>query len=421
MNNTTISGNDAGIGGGFYSYLSSTLTMNNCTISGNSASSGGGFYFLYGTGTINNSTISGNMATGQGGGIWGFYENVTINNATITDNTAPRGGGIFRYFPTNGMVLNRSIISGNHASSGGPEVYAQNGPWNINNYNVVGYGGSTRSYSLTIGSTDVIPSGALNSLLNPTLSSNGGPTLTHALVSGSVAMDLAPTTACTNAPISGLDQRGAVRVFDGDGTPSSNECDSGAVEMRETITVGTCGGTALSGSYDFTFLTGNTITIDILNGNGLTCLSIEETGPGVNHPLATGPGPSGVGLLTGNWWHIRGDVNTGLNVEVTLPYTSANSDSRVCKWPGGLGGAGWDCGPLDGTGTNFIGNTSVTRSNLSSFSDWAVGQKVGPTAVSLEQVTVSTEKRGGFLAGLISVMGFALYTVSLRRKKQSSN
>ena len=54
-----------------------------------------------------------------------------------------------------------------------------------------------------------------------------------------------------------------------------------------------------------------------------------------------------------------------------------------------IGGAGWDCGPLNGAGTTHVANTSVTRTGLNSFSDWAVGDAVGPTAVTnlLSQTT----------------------------------
>ncbi|MBK8430294.1 MAG: hypothetical protein IPL28_02890 [Chloroflexi bacterium] len=55
----------------------------------------------------------------------------------------------------------------------------------------------------------------------------------------------------------------------------------------------------------------------------------------------------------------------------------------MCKYPGGIGGAGWDCAR-----TGFDAN-SVWRAGIGSFSDWAVGDEVGPTAVTLSTFSAS--------------------------------
>jgi hypothetical protein len=188
----------------------------------------------------------------------------------------------------------------------------------------------------------------LGNILNPILSDNGGPTLTHALVGGSPALDTTATAVCTPSPINDIDQRGAARNFDADASPGI-DCDSGAVEFHESITVDSCSGTPLSGLQTFSFAaSGQAVSVDIANGNGLTCWTAEEMGPGANHLLATGPGAGDPALLTNNWWHISGDVESGLDVAITLPYAAADADSRVCKWPGGLGGFGF------APGANFI-------------------------------------------------------------------
>jgi hypothetical protein len=64
------------------------------------------------------------------------------------------------------------------------------------------------------------------------LAGNGGPTLTHALVPGSPAIDVAPSADCAAPPVNGVDQRGFPRNFDGDGVPSANECDAGSFEFQ---------------------------------------------------------------------------------------------------------------------------------------------------------------------------------------------
>nr|MDJ0892672.1 choice-of-anchor Q domain-containing protein [Gammaproteobacteria bacterium] len=76
--------------------------------------------------------------------------------------------------------------------------------------------------------TDIVPAVGvpLRAILNPNLADNGGPTLTHALVSGSPAIDAVPASA----DCGGTDQRGESRRQDGngDGVPG---CDIGAYEF----------------------------------------------------------------------------------------------------------------------------------------------------------------------------------------------
>ena len=55
-------------------------TLNNCTLTGNSAAVGGGAY----GGTLNNCTLTGNSADYGGGGAYGG----TLNNCTLTGNSA---------------------------------------------------------------------------------------------------------------------------------------------------------------------------------------------------------------------------------------------------------------------------------------------------------------------------------------------
>jgi hypothetical protein len=72
----------------------------------------------------------------------------------------------------------------------------------------------------------------LSDILNPTRANNGGPTQTHALISGSPAID-AGGPVCTNADGNPLltDQRGEARPVDGDGDGQA-ACDIGAFEVQ---------------------------------------------------------------------------------------------------------------------------------------------------------------------------------------------
>lgn len=294
IQNSTISGNVSGSdGGGVYS-RDATLTINNSTIHNNTAyddsgglgseqsevaitgttirdnsarSYGGGLSVRYGSETtITNSTISGNSVTGapyeygRGGGIANFFSTMTISNVTITDNTAnDQGGGVFNFGDQyeGSLTFVRSLVSGNSAAAGS-ELYnydnAYQDPSEITaaNHNLFGHDGLTDAQAFVNfapGATDINATSdgdgvALAAILDGTLADNGGPDsgapgeekpiLTHALVSGSPAIDDAPNAACNSAPTSGVDQRGYGRNADGDGSGSSNECDIGAYEYNAT-------------------------------------------------------------------------------------------------------------------------------------------------------------------------------------------
>jgi len=229
--------------------------MTNCTVSGNSAASskyGGGVMIkaYYSTGEFftddaqfTNCTISGNScstgttASGGGGGVdigGGQYAlswtiKATFDNCTIYGNTNGRadGAGII----TSGsdaavvdkirVILNYSIVIGNTAagavnkdikiqgdaflgSTTGRNLYG-----GISGGSSFGYAGSVTTGNVLLGSTPI------SSILNTTLADNGGMTVlqggtkvkTHALVSGSPAID--PDMALSG--LQTVDQRGYAR------------------------------------------------------------------------------------------------------------------------------------------------------------------------------------------------------------------
>ena len=99
LNSSTVRGNtNTTYGGGIYAY-DSIVTINNSTISDNAAGSaccwsGGGIFLAgnLGVGIINNSTITGNTA-GVGGGIeyGGGFGSVTLQNTVLAGNSALMG------------------------------------------------------------------------------------------------------------------------------------------------------------------------------------------------------------------------------------------------------------------------------------------------------------------------------------------
>ena len=237
LNNATITGGNVSTsGGGIYVSLNSTLIINNSTISGNTAGVRGGGISNHSTmtSTLNNSTVSGNTATNDGGGInKSGAGTLILNNSTVSDNTSTSGagGGVHNFSST--ISLNRSIVSGNTASTNREINITDSGATaNVDNFNIIGHSGDSGS-NVTINSPTIVPSGALNTVLSP-LADNGGPTLTHALVAGSPAIDIILTTDPACDPGVSVDQRGAVRA---DGVNrGGTACDAGSFEYDSNQT-----------------------------------------------------------------------------------------------------------------------------------------------------------------------------------------
>ncbi|MGH8511057.1 MAG: choice-of-anchor Q domain-containing protein, partial [Gammaproteobacteria bacterium] len=236
LTNSTIEGNAAqSRGGGIYSsgfdsdgtHYAAMLTLINTTVSDNKAGTSGGGVSNGDLVTLTNSTISGNTAGDKGGGVYNAGT-VTLTNSTVSRNASVRvGGGVFS---RGTLQLIQTLLSGNIAPVNGPEAYSvagQGGQGTViaDGFNVFGHFSSAGVAGFALGATDRVPAVPLVSVLDPTLSYNGGPTPTHALVFGSPAVDAVLGSACAT----GTDQRGAPRVQDGDGDTFA-DCDSGAVE-----------------------------------------------------------------------------------------------------------------------------------------------------------------------------------------------
>ncbi|GBD26796.1 hypothetical protein HRbin30_02138 [bacterium HR30] len=270
LTNSTIKSNSAGIGVDVSGH-GGTVTIMSSTITNNSAGDDGGGIVNVGTATIATSTISNNSVGDAGGGI-GNGGTVTLTNSTISDNSADFGGGIFNN-NVGAVTLTNSTISGN--SSGGGSGENGGGIWNggtvnasfvtiaandgggsglgggifndaggtvdiknsIVGDNTAGGGGPNCQNSGTITpsgnnlATDsscgagfsVVPSAVLNL---GALANNGGATQTHALPSGSAAIDVvSDCTDLTNSSVT-TDQRGVAR-------PQGAQCDVGAYEAFE--------------------------------------------------------------------------------------------------------------------------------------------------------------------------------------------
>ncbi len=198
-----------GDGGGIFVY-GGTLTVDRCVISNNSASNGGGIGNQGGALTITNSTVFGNSAQTFAGGVGsGDGGAMTIVNSTLYGNYAGwRGGGIYN-FPSNSLSVYNSTLTGNQAAdcgggigsdhivtianslvsgntiqfpnplqqgievcnSGSSIAFASQG------HNLFGENGQSRVSNAVLHPSDRIPSGSVNTVINP-VTNNGGPTPT---------------------------------------------------------------------------------------------------------------------------------------------------------------------------------------------------------------------------------------------------
>ena len=222
LTNSTVSGNTAaGIkGGGIYA-VGGIVTLTNSTVSGNTANTSGGGISNFVTLTLTNSTVSGNTAGDDGGGIYNSGGTLTLTNSTITENTAQAGGGGIGHVSGTTELVN-TIIAVNSAAISGPDCF---GSLTSLGYNLIR---DDSSCGFTAATGDQVGDAAnpIDPVLGP-LQDNGGDTETHALLSGSPAIDAIPVADCSD--IDGLpvatDQQGVVR-------PQGPACDMGAYEFE---------------------------------------------------------------------------------------------------------------------------------------------------------------------------------------------
>ncbi len=133
------------------------------TITGGDAGDGGGLYLFDSSPTIANNRIRKNRGFDDGGGLYLYDSSAVIANNTITNNHASQGGGLYLY-NSSAVMANNTITNNNAAYGGGLDLYAS---------------------SPTIVNTVV----AFNSSGVHQWTSDGAPTLRHNCVFGNTAFD----------------------------------------------------------------------------------------------------------------------------------------------------------------------------------------------------------------------------------------
>ena len=211
--NSTVSGNQAEGGGGFFGTGSNTVTITGTTFSGNQGVGGGGISGrAKATLKLTNSTLSGNIGTDLGGGLHtngkAELKFVTLVNS-LSGSDAPTGGsGINTFGGAAAVSLQDSIIANNKKGYVAGDPAAVLLPANC------GATGSSASAITSLGnnisddaSCPTAPGdlASTNPKIGP-LENYGGLTQTHALLSGSPAIN-------AGVAIAGIttDQRGVVR------------------------------------------------------------------------------------------------------------------------------------------------------------------------------------------------------------------
>ena len=385
VNNSTISGNLALIGGGIYNLSGGTLTINNSTISGNLGLFGGGGIANTGTLTVNNSTISENTAAIGGGIANSTGSTLTVNNSTISGNKSfSYGGGIFN---VSTLTVSNSTISSNSALLGGG-IYNK-GTLNIANTIIANSTQTTATAVTTAPIDDYFGSGIVNLIGSSTasnnlvtldsanattawattvssaqlnlgpLQNNSGSTFTMALGAGSVAIGAGNSTVSSAAPINGLDQRGINRTTSDIGAYSfgiqvTTTADSGAGSLRQAIT----DANATPGNDQISFnLTGSTpYTIKLASVlPNIIDASTAITGGSAGTVSITGLGASSL-TIDGN----KGDfsifaIDAGGNLFISgVTVTGANNTSTN-------GGAFNNLGTLAVSDSIISGNSTNQR------------------------------------------------------------
>ncbi|MBE2199053.1 MAG: CSLREA domain-containing protein [Anaerolinea sp.] len=422
IENSIVSANSktgsAGFGGGV-AHTNGTLVIRDSTLANNtSATSGGGLYTTVGSADIETSTFSSNAVTGGGGGaIYSVNNTVNVVNATFNGNTiTTNGGAIFVPSGSTGQItINNSTFYNNAPASGTGRAIRNLGsnPTILDNTLLLRgaaaaslcSGSFTASNSLA---NDTSCTGTSTTITNfdTTLRDNGGPTLTHAILPGSNAID-----AGNNATCATVDQRGLSRPVDYD-LNSTVTCDIGAFERQagETFTA------TVNDGDTVTFGATLTTIVDVAGGNAPGQVTVTR----INQPPGGGAPDAGEMPFHVN---ITAATSTGLDIDLTLCYTDwelthnttsvVESGLTLYRWNSAL--SVWEDQGVDALDTT---NNCATKNNVSALSSWTLASgPPEPTAVSLQSFSATNPATGLLLFGSALILTF-IASLFLRRRVQ---
>ena len=329
LTNSTVNANTGnGVGGGIDAG-SGDVSLTNSTVNGNSSGGdGGGIRASFGDVSLSNSTVSGNSSDADGGGI--DARSILLFNSTLTDNSAlGEGGGIFVVPFGEALTIQNTIVAGNTANEFAPDVRAADSLLLVENSLIGDITGSDITFATGAGNfLNQLP------LLGP-LADNGGPTQTHALLSGSPAIN-GGSNVIANANGLTTDQRGEDRAQFGTVDIGAFESGlnertlivttvqdvedqtDGLISLREAIGLSNEGSGAYTVIFDSGLFTVEA-TIDITSQLPTITRDLTIVGPSANLLTIDALGVDGV--LDGNGFRIfevnDGDLNNSIDVSIS--------------------------------------------------------------------------------------------------------
>lgn len=236
LKNILFTENSGVYGAGLYVYNGSPFLMDVTFDLNSSTYAGGGMVNYLCSPTLKNVTFSANSATDYGGGLDNYGSSPSLTNVTFSGNSAPTGGGLFNTEDSNPSLVN-TTFKGNTATYGGAIYNWFSDPTVVNSIlwantsDQIANGGDSAPV-VTYSDIQGGYSGTGNINQDPllaALANNGGQTQTHALLTGSPAIDAGNPSTC---PLT--DQRGYFRPIDGNGDMVAR-CDMGAYEYNSSL------------------------------------------------------------------------------------------------------------------------------------------------------------------------------------------
>jgi CSLREA domain-containing protein len=305
LTNSTVTGNTAGPGSngtpGYGGGISngSALTILNSTISGNIGNAGGAILNRLAL-SMTNSTVSANLLSHAGGGGGAVYNSDSPSSFTVTNCTFNANSGSALIAGGSSNVVRNSILAGSTGSDA-------SGAFTSQGHNLVGVADGSTGFGAA---GDQLGSAAapLNPRLGP-LADNGGPTLTHALLAGSPALDAGNNSLAVDKSGNPLttDQRGTgfPRVADAADADTVQTVDIGAFEAHPSVEDISNKTTTAGSPVSFSFNVGDAAhgIASVAATSGNTALvpndptNISVTGSGSTRTLTVTPA-SGTGTAT---------------------------------------------------------------------------------------------------------------------------
>ena len=310
--NTVYGGSGISQGGGVNNY--GHLEINNCAIIDNYAEgsqNGGGGIGTSGIGTtiITNTTISGNITNGGGGGIFNTGS-LTVRSSTVVENQAREGGGLF----TTEASFWNSIVANNTANTyNNCRIYVSIAS--------IGYNLDSENSCQFDSTGDQVNT---NPLIGP-LQDNGGSTLTHALLTGSPAIDSGERMF-----FPATDQRGVPR-------PQGLYCDIGAFEyylLVPSLTINY--DTGAPGSYFL--ITGGNFPVDesatlIINDHIISDDIAVDSEGSLIFRLSTGQAEEGAYFVTVS---VNPSASVSFRLDHDAPLREIAGEGDIIEVPAGI-------------------------------------------------------------------------------------